>query len=246
MQQAAKSQDSHLDYPKSRWAVLENCLQYIAEIAIAHDKDGIDIQFLKMTNLNEKEITDPAVVFKKLETVRDHLDKPECGGGTAFYEALEEAIYPRLEDYRDFVEKKKKRQRVQRPKPLNLIVITDGAAHDTQEVREYLAEVGTELTNLRAMTRQIGIQFVQIGDDPDAARWLEGMDRELRTEDGQPVRDFIDTRNFHSQEGEPEEALKSTLLHILLAAVTGELDQDGEEESREQQTHQTSRSHELP
>lgn len=188
MQFAVNSNDKS-DPPLSRWSVLENCLQYIAEIAIKHDKDGVDIQFLKMTELNGNDITDPTVIFEKLEKVRKHLDQPKCAGGTVFYDALDEAIEPRLENYREYVKAKAAKLRPQRPKPMNLIVLTDGEADDNQEVRWYLAGVGVELTDMRAPPRQIGIQFVQIGDDEKSALWLEEMDDRLKTEDGKVVRD---------------------------------------------------------
>lgn len=52
---------------------------------------------------------------------------------------------------------------------------------------------------------------------------------------------FIDARNFRSIKGEPTEALKSTLLHILLAGVTDKLDRDGDPDHAIQGTGSSSR-----
>jgi hypothetical protein len=66
------------------------------------------------------------------------------------------------------------------PKPLNLIVLTDGEADDEQEVEEYLVETARTLDELGAPKSHIGIQFVQVGDDVEAAEYLRRLDDDLK------------------------------------------------------------------
>ncbi|KAF5383856.1 hypothetical protein D9615_003790 [Tricholomella constricta] len=59
-------------------------------------------------------------------------------------------------------------------KPLNLIVITDGAPNDppATELTQMLINVGARLASVPHHPNSLGVQFVQIGSDPDAATAL--------------------------------------------------------------------------
>jgi hypothetical protein len=81
-----------------------------------------------------------------------------------------------LWEYKVYVDERKRGVPREHPKPLNLIVITDGDADDQDEVEDYLTSVAKELDRLEAPGRHIGIQFVQIGDDEAAAEWLTDLD----------------------------------------------------------------------
>lgn len=89
------------------------------------------------------------------------------------------AIAPRLEIFTEWKTAVAKDKSLKIPKPLNLIVVTDGHADDHEEVTWYLTEVAEQLDSMRALPRQIGIQFVQIGDDEGAATWLRNLDDDL-------------------------------------------------------------------
>lgn len=188
---------------QDRWAATAEALQYIAQLAASKDPDGIDIRFLKSQNLNENNITNVDTVMEILSLV--NMYDGTHGGGTIFKEHLEDEISPRLELYRGYVlaeasykkdlrrlaKDRQARARLVRPKPptkLNLIVITDGQADDRQEVEDYIVETALELDRLRAPTAQIGIQFVQIGEDESARRYLKHLDDELKQRNP-PIRD---------------------------------------------------------
>ena len=157
----------------SRWGMLERSLEYIVNITTTHDKDGVDVQFLKNPKLNGEKITDPNVFLDKLSTIRGLLEN--SSPGTEFLDDLTKAINPHLENF----ELWKTGKSLKKPKPLNLIVITDGRADDHSEVPWYLTEVAKQLDLMKAPPRQIGVQFVQIGDDEQATVWLRKLDDEL-------------------------------------------------------------------
>lgn len=156
----------------SRWGMLERSLEYIINITTTHDKDGVDVQFLKNPKLNGKNITDPNEFLNKLSTVRGLLKHSSTG--TQFLDDLMKAINPHLEKFERW-----KLEGGKMPKPLNLIVITDGHADDEDEVTWYLTDVAKQLDSINAPPRQIGVQFVQVGDDRQATKWLQNLDDEL-------------------------------------------------------------------
>ena len=177
----------------TRWEAAKQALEHVGGIAMSKDTDGVDLRFLKADS-NVDNITDIEDLVDKLNSAE--ID--EFGGGTFFQEQLEEVIHPRLVAYREFKQKleaydSQARQhglsRPKKPKYLNLIVITDGSADDRPEVEDYIIKVARELDHLEAGASQIGIQFVQIGDDSDAAGFLRHLDNDLKHQTNPPIRD---------------------------------------------------------
>lgn len=167
--------DSTGQHQMSRWGMLERSLEYIVNITTTHDKDGVDVQFLKNPELNGQNIRDPNVFLDKLRTVRGLLKN--SSSGTQFLDDLTKAIGPHLEKFEHW--KLEGGKSLKMPKPLNLIVITDGYADDGKEVTWYLTDVAKQLDSMKAPPRQIGVQFVQVGDDKQATVWLRKLDDEL-------------------------------------------------------------------
>lgn len=171
---------------RSRWDVTQEALVYIADIAARHDDNGIDIKFLKATDSNQADITSGSVVQGIVESI-DLWDGTH-GGGTEFRLPLKEVIDEQLQKYREYLQqrdlyrKHKTAVSPKQPKFLNLIVITDGQADDEQEVEEYIVETARELDEMKAPTAYIGIQFLQIGDDPKATEFLEYLDDGLKNQ----------------------------------------------------------------
>ena len=96
--------------------------------------------------------------------------------------------------YRNFVKDRADGKNPRRPKPLNLIAITDGEADDRVEVEEYLRDdIAAQLDQWNAPKSYIGIQFVQVGDDQQAAKWLRELDDDLAKEPDSTLRD-VSTR----------------------------------------------------
>ena len=201
--------DQRDEYGRDRWDVTKEALSYIAEEAAKHDTNGIDLRFLKAIEHNADKVATGDAVMKILDQI-DLMDGSH-GGGTFFHDHLEAAIDPYLWEYEDYIEKLKdvrtKRRQGARnllpptsPKALNLMVITDGEARDHPEVEHYIVHVATKLDNMSAPISYIGIQFVQIGDDPQAADWLRKLDNDLKNQDP-PIRDVSPASDCYSRFG---------------------------------------------
>ncbi|BGP24844.1 hypothetical protein Rt10032_c09g3794 [Rhodotorula toruloides] len=114
---------------------------------------------------------------------------------------------------RDYVERvEDARQTKERVKPLLLLVLTDGRADDTDLVRDVIVEMAQRLDEVRAPPFQLGIQFIQIGDDPDARAFLQELDDDLKPQLG--VRDMVDTTPYEGHIT-PEFLLKAALGAVV-------------------------------
>ena len=188
MQVPAGQQDEY----RSRWDLLEEALKSVVQKTIDNDKDGVDVYFLKGGRdygLNIEHVDQVPAIEEKLEEARRLLSTPQSAGGTYFKESLKLAIDQRLTDHRKYIVGRRKNPQLQQPKALNLIVVTDGAADDPILVKQYLRETAEELDYMEALPAYIGIQFVQVGDDPGATQWLNELDDNLSQEPNSKLRD---------------------------------------------------------
>jgi hypothetical protein len=172
MQEPANSREPHTANSKSRWDVLTRSLQYIAQIAAEYDKDGVDINFLISTHLDETNITNGQVVLNLLSQV----NLEEGVGGTYLEPALADILGPHVACYETYFEDKKKKLKTTKPKPLNIIVLTDGKADDAEDLESLLVRIARQFDKMNAPRSQVGIQFLQVGDDEEAAKFLEYLD----------------------------------------------------------------------
>lgn len=99
---------------------------------------------------------------------------------------------------------------LQQIKPINFLVITDGAPTDDPE--SVIVAAARRLDAGRFLLSQVGIQFVQIGDDPDATEALRVLDDDLAGKYG--IRDIVDTTPYS---GGQLDAVK--LTKILLGGI---------------------------
>jgi hypothetical protein len=175
---------------KSRWDVLTRSLQYIANIAAEYDEDGVDIQFLKTRKLNRSNIQSGQEVLNLLQQV----DYTKTKGGTYFEEALAPILGPYVQRYKNYFEKLTRQEEAVEVKPLNVIIITDGADDDEEVTEELLVGIAKKLDDMTAPRSQVGIQFLQVGDDPKAADFLKRLDDDLKKVYGiRDVSSFIST-----------------------------------------------------
>ncbi|RPA78460.1 hypothetical protein BJ508DRAFT_329219 [Ascobolus immersus RN42] len=143
---------------------------------------------------------------------------------------------------------------------LFLLVITDGAEDFQQwiaertdhrpKVRRYwsnylrvhgepvsskkvILEIAEKLKTLGAPYRQIGIQFLQIGDDPAATDFLEQIDNLAAAPENKHLRlgDIVDTTPYSQvYDTKTKTFKKGALLKVLMGAVEKELDDRSAEE----------------
>lgn len=157
----------------SRWKEVFNTLASITPICTARDADGIDIHFLNhkgiYTNVND---------VYAVECIFNHVIPT---GSTPTGACLYNILNPYLKTLQQQGQKKKK--------PLNIIVITDGAATDDPE--SVIFDAAKKLDSIQAPPWQVGIQFFQVGDDLEAADLLRELDDTLV--DLGCKRDMVDT-----------------------------------------------------
>jgi len=83
-------------------------------------------------------------------------------------------------------------------KPISILVITDG--RPTDDPRPVIIDFARRLDNRQVPLHKLGLQFVQIGSDPDASEALREIDDDLGPMHG--VRDMVDTVTFNSDHPE--------------------------------------------
>jgi len=198
----------------TRWYEAGEALAALAETAQIYDTDGIDIYFLN----NKKE----SLNIKASSEVRALFDKVKPSGATPTGERLDQILKPRLvelEEARidpDGTPKDKKTGDT--IKRVNFIVITDGEATDNPKYA--VVDAASRLKAMRNLCMvQLGIQFVQIGNDSTATRALKELDDDLhRTGD---IRDIVDTTPYSKLNPVTAEGL----IKVLLGGINRRIDE---------------------
>lgn len=187
----------------SRWREAADALATVTPVCTSHDADGIDLYFFNHpTAYNE--VRDAASVREIFESVRP-------GGGTPTGQRLRALLTPYLRRYETDPDA---------TKPINVICITDGDASD--DVESPLVEAACKLDRLDAPSWQVGVQFFQIGNDPEATELLKYLDDELATSTGGSSRDMVDTVPFRGAEG--TRLIGDGVLKVVLGSVNRRLD----------------------
>ncbi|KAL8688757.1 MAG: hypothetical protein Q9218_005411, partial [Villophora microphyllina] len=192
-----------------RWKTVQKVLDKIVSIAVKYDQDGVDVRFLngylpvsERTNLNSS------------EKVMALFSKVEARGPTLMADILEEELNEYMKKYREDSD----------VKGLNLIVLTDGEPERGQRVDKVIVEYANELRDLKAHKFKIGIQFVQIGNDAAATKFLDFVDKKLKNS-RKLDRDMVDTVRWVP--GQEEYLFEK----ILLGGILKRYDDDDEEDS---------------
>ncbi|KAG5653187.1 hypothetical protein H0H81_001815 [Sphagnurus paluster] len=196
----------------------------LASVASRYDTDGIDIEFLNSTTRGSgMKVRSPLVPLMKLKMTTIIFG---IWQDAAAVEALFASVSPkwatplgtRVEAILNaYLHRFKKDP--QHTKPLNLIVITDGAPTDGTATEDAIVRSARELDAHNARTTQLGIQFVQIGNDAGARAYLEMLDNGMVRHG---VRDMVDTTPSGAGDG-----LDLDLVKILIGAVNRRVDNKG-------------------
>lgn len=199
------------------WRETSAALRAIAPICTSHDANGIDIYFLNHRNAHAgdslggyENITTPEAVENIFRIVRPL-------GGTPTGTRLNQILKPYLSE----LEKSLQRggsNNADAIKPVNIIVITDGVPSD--DVESVIVNAAKKLDAMSAEPWQVGIQFFQVGQEPEAAEDLRELDDALSEQHG--VRDMVDTVPWTGEDGQ---VLKDNdLLKVVLGSVNRRLD----------------------
>jgi len=182
------------------WLEARDALAGVAEFSRQRGGEGLDIYCLNSLR-NRLDIRNELDVRAFFDSITPEGQTPL---GAKLRQILD--IYvPRIEDPSIF------------HKPINILVITDGVP--TDDPRQVIVEYARYLDRRNVSLRQLGIQFVQIGNDPDATEALKELDDNLGPTHG--VRDMVDTVLFN---GDQPSLRTEVLVKVLLGALNAEID----------------------
>lgn len=194
------------------WTEAREALASITDICTRYDRDGIDIYFLNHRSEHKGDksqadggyynIDSSARVFQIFNSIAPR-------GLTPTGQRLRSIMKPYLEQL-------KQADDVESVKPVNVIVITDGAP--TDEPEQDIVQAARRLDKLEAPSSQLGIQFFQVGGESGAAEALKYLDDELGR---QGVRDMVDTIAF---DGAASALTGEGILKVVLGAVMRRID----------------------
>lgn len=151
-----------------RWAQARAALAAVVDLAVKYDKDGVDIRFFNDEENKGDHLTSSIDVMNL-------FDKVDPNGVTPTQDVMEQELG-------DYMVKWKEEKR--KTKKLNLIVLTDGEPDEDNDVERMIVKYAKELDREEAREHQVGIQFVQIGDDPKATMFLKMLDNDLKRRHG--------------------------------------------------------------
>lgn len=189
------------------WRECTSALEAITPICTAHDHDGVDIYFLNaLDSPHYHNVTSATTVHEIFSTVRPQ-------GGTPTGQVLNRILRKYLREFEAAPDA---------TKPLNIIVITDGAPSD--DVESVLINAAQKLDRLDAEPWQVGVQFFQVGEEEGAREHLAGLDDEL-SRFGGGCRDIVDTVPFvPGARGRGMALSADGILKVVLGAVNKRLD----------------------
>ncbi len=148
-----------------RWTTTKEAMAQIASIAVKYDKNGVDVRFFNAYLDNEERLN-----LDSAEKVMSLFENLDPDGSTPTADTLEIELNEYLHDYKNnrYI------------KGLNLIVLTDGAPSPGQDVEGVIVKYARMLAEQDAPPLQVGIQFVQIGDEKGAKDLLDSLDNDLQ------------------------------------------------------------------
>ncbi|KAK4175701.1 hypothetical protein QBC36DRAFT_330857 [Triangularia setosa] len=203
---------------QNRWKETKSALQSIAPICTAHDSDGVDVYFL-----NAKNTGHPSTGFigrRTASSINQLFSDVHPNGWTPTGSRINNILGPYVKRYVELVKRGADADNTG-IKPVNLIVITDGAASDDPE--GVIIKLARKLDEVEAPSHQVGIQFFQVGNDAEAGRALRELDDGLKG-----VRDMVDTVSFDQRaswaDGGGRVLSAEAILKTVLGAVVKRLD----------------------
>lgn len=198
----------------SLWREAAKVLSQIAEVCTKRDSDGIDLYFLNH-NSQRTDAGKASGGYYNLTTKAqvDRIFTNVSPRGATFTGMRLDHI---LKPYLSKLEKAAKTE--DSVKPVNIIVITDGAPTDDPE--DAIVPHAEALDKLGAPRWQAGIQFFQVGNDPEATKALAELDDDLKKNHG--CRDMVDTAK--KAPGNRNPLTSDEILKVVLGAVQSKVD----------------------
>jgi len=161
------------------WSEVEDLLHNLAYAVEKFDHNGLDLCY---THSGEK--IRSANLTELVNSVRKH--KPPCAAGNDVRcTDIETNLGRYLDEYRERIEKyenrKISRHLHHEVKRMKIYVLSDGRWQPESygAIGETLWQLVSTLRRHGRNPKQIGVQFIQFGDDPDARRCLQWLDNGL-------------------------------------------------------------------
>ena len=167
----------------TRWKYAQESTMALARKCEELDPDGIDVYFFAGSFRKYSNVTS--------DKVENLFRENEPNGGTELSSVLKDA----LDNY--FANP---------AKPVTIVVVTDGEPSNQSAV----ARVIVDATKKMNADEEIGIQFVQVGQDSGARDFLKKLDDDLVSVGAKF--DIVDTKTMDEMEN-------MTLSDVLLAAI---------------------------
>ncbi len=171
----------------SKWASMQETVMAVARKCQEFDDDGIDL-YVFNTSFKKFENTTP----DKVQEIFDHVGP---NGGTDFVPVLTEVINTHFS---------------RANKPTTVFVVTDGCPSDEHNGQRQLAKLIIDTANKLEHGDELGIEFLQIGDDNAAREFLKKLDEGL--ESAGAKFDIVNTKTS-------DELADLSIEDVLLAAV---------------------------
>ncbi|KAL7266307.1 hypothetical protein RUND412_011152 [Rhizina undulata] len=195
--------DNSVSMSGQNWELTSRALSEIIPICTYYDQDGVDIYFLNhdKSYIRIRSAQEVMNIFRQVRTT----------GLTPTGKRISEILTQYISQCK---------QEIAFPKPLNLIVITDGEPSDPQLLESTIINTAKELDRMNADYNQCGIQFLQIGRNEAAAHYLAMLDDTLHEKFG--VRDIVDTFPFNKRN--EENLTGQEVLKIAMGAIDKRFD----------------------
>ncbi|KNF02329.1 hypothetical protein PSTG_04532 [Puccinia striiformis f. sp. tritici PST-78] len=190
------------------WDETRDALIGVVEKAIQYDSDGIDLFFFNDPS-NAINCNSPDQVRRVFRNVLPRRSTPTAA-----------SIKRVLDPYLTLLHQSKNGGPT--IKPMNLIVLTDGEPDRGQDPEQVIVEIGRYLDSNRFPLNQLGISFVQIGNDSDATRHLIALDDGLKAK--HKIRDFVDCTPYQASNNHPNVITADFILKALIGGVNRKID----------------------
>ena len=201
----------------SRWSEALEAIDLVLKYGTEFDTDGCDIYFLNAPYQFNIQRND-----KILDKIRENKIFPR--GGTPLGSKLNSVF----NDFKDLYSHNKRNNSLNKVKPINVIVITDGEPSDKDALLQSIVSICQFFEDQQAnVTEWVGVQFFQVGDDKNATEYLRMLDDDIkdkcRLRSGKPVPDIVDSTCYNPADPLP---LKFIITKVLLGGINASMDTD--------------------
>lgn len=163
---------------RTRWDQAWDALATLVGVGTRYDRDGIEIHFL-----NERKADRTVKSEADLQRLRKEVPVPGRDSYTPTGDVLDTLLLEYRRKAGDSPGSTGVRKRI-------FLVITDGAA--TDDPRDGIIDAAKFFQRKSFPRDQVGIQFIQVGNDLEATKFLEELDTDLM-EENEDARDIVDT-----------------------------------------------------